>query len=32
MRLSQVALRHFKATGEGWQTRLDKALRLLIGV
>jgi uncharacterized protein (DUF4415 family) len=31
IRLSQEVLRHFKATGEGWQTRLDAALRLLIG-
>jgi len=32
IRLSPEVLRHFKSTGEGWQTRLDEALRLLVGV
>ena len=32
IRLSPDVLCHFKATGEGWQTRLDEALKLLIGV
>ncbi len=31
IRLSTPVLQHFRATGEGWQTRLDDALRLLIG-
>jgi uncharacterized protein (DUF4415 family) len=31
IRLSPDVLTHFKATGNGWQTRLDDALRLLIG-
>jgi len=31
LRLSRDVLTHFKSTGEGWQTRLDNALRLLIG-
>jgi len=31
IRLSDDVLRHFKSTGNGWQTRLDNALRLLIG-
>ncbi|HVY13345.1 MAG TPA: BrnA antitoxin family protein [Alphaproteobacteria bacterium] len=31
IRLSRDVLAHFKATGTGWQTRLDNALRLIIG-
>lgn len=31
IRLSRDVLEHFKSTGAGWQTRLDHALRLLIG-
>lgn len=31
IRLSPEVLAHFKATGAGWQTRLDDALKLLIG-
>jgi len=31
IRLSQDVIDFLKATGEGWQTRLDDALRLLIG-
>jgi len=31
IRLSSDVLKHFKSTGNGWQTRLDNALRLLIG-
>ncbi len=31
LRLSPDVIAHFKATGAGWQTRLDDALRLLIG-
>ena len=31
IRLSKDVLQHFKSTGTGWQTRLDNALRLLIG-
>lgn len=31
LRLSPDVLAHFKATGKGWQTRLDEALQLLIG-
>jgi uncharacterized protein (DUF4415 family) len=30
IRLSQDVLSHFRASGEGWQTRLDDALRLII--
>jgi uncharacterized protein (DUF4415 family) len=31
VRLSPEVLAHFKATGAGWQTRLDEALKLLVG-
>ena len=31
IRLSPKVLAHFKATGEGWQTRLDDALLLIVG-
>lgn len=31
IRLSQDVLSHFRASGDGWQTRLDDALRLIIG-
>lgn len=30
IRLSQDVLSHFRASGDGWQTRLDDALRLII--
>ena len=30
IRLSSVVLEHFRKTGQGWQTRLDDALRMLI--
>ncbi|MDE2030478.1 MAG: BrnA antitoxin family protein [Alphaproteobacteria bacterium] len=30
IRLSRDVLAHLRASGEGWQTRLDEALRLLI--
>ncbi|MBF0268046.1 MAG: BrnA antitoxin family protein [Alphaproteobacteria bacterium] len=32
LRLSQEVLDHFKATGPGWQTRIDKALKKVVGV
>ena len=31
IRLSQDVIDHFKASGRGWQTRIDKALREWIG-
>ena len=31
LRLSQEVLDHFKATGPGWQTRIDKALKKVVG-
>ncbi len=31
IRLSDDVLRHFKAGGPGWQTRIDEALRSAIG-
>ena len=30
LRLSPEVVRHFKASGAGWQTRIDEALRKLI--
>ncbi|MBF0168462.1 MAG: BrnA antitoxin family protein [Alphaproteobacteria bacterium] len=32
IRLSQEVLEHFKATGPGWQTRIDNALKKAAGV
>jgi uncharacterized protein (DUF4415 family) len=31
IRLSPDVLAHFRATGEGWQTRIDEALRKVVG-
>ncbi|MFG1393707.1 BrnA antitoxin family protein [Xanthobacter agilis] len=31
IRLSQDVLSHFRATGPGWQTRIDDALRAAMG-
>jgi len=31
IRLSPDVLAHFRATGEGWQTRIDEALRRVVG-
>lgn len=30
LRLSQNVVEHFRATGEGWQTRIDEALQRVI--
>ena len=30
IRLSHEVIQHFKATGDGWQTRIDSALRQFI--
>jgi uncharacterized protein (DUF4415 family) len=30
IRLSPDVLAHFRATGEGWQTRIDEALRRIV--
>ncbi|MGU3493298.1 BrnA antitoxin family protein [Xanthobacteraceae bacterium A53D] len=32
IRLSPDVLRHFRATGRGWQTRIDEALRKAVGL
>jgi uncharacterized protein (DUF4415 family) len=31
LRLSPEVVRHFRAKGRGWQTRIDEALRKLVG-
>jgi uncharacterized protein (DUF4415 family) len=31
LRLSPEVVKHFRATGRGWQTRIDEALRRLVG-
>lgn len=31
LRLSPEVVKHFRATGRGWQTRIDDALRKLVG-
>ncbi|MEA3031276.1 MAG: hypothetical protein QOG13_2601 [Sphingomonadales bacterium] len=31
IRLSPDVLAHFRASGEGWQTRIDEALRKIVG-
>lgn len=32
IRLSPDVLAHFKATGDGWQSRIDEALRKAVGL
>jgi len=31
LRLDKVVLAHFRATGPGWQTRMNEALRRVVG-
>lgn len=31
LRLDKVVLTHFRATGPGWQTRMNEALRRVVG-
>jgi uncharacterized protein (DUF4415 family) len=32
IRLSAAVIRHFKAGGPGWQTRIDEALKKVVGL